>query len=251
MLTSVARGLPSWTETQPWDPVTLPWTLAIAGAGLIWVLVKRSTRALGLLLLVILSGYFVAAYTQLYPLTTARRSIFVFPVVIALAVMGIHAATAWSTRREAVRLAAGLLVAAFTLYAPIRVIYWGGNDARLITRLSTALKPADDLILSPAGTYLTAYYGPWRVNVPSNQGTDGRGVSIVRDGTLQLPPRAKDRAAALRAFLRSPLPERICYVAFRTRAEEVQDVLAALDDHGYATEVIETTTRGKLYLGRR
>jgi hypothetical protein len=251
MLDHVALGLPSWTETVIWDPVQVKWTLAFAGIGMGWAVFRSRTRAVGLLMLTILAGFLLAAYTDLYPITTVRRSIFSFPVVITLAVISLEAGTAWSSHRRAVQLVVGLAVAAFALYAPIRVAYWDVNDARLVTRLSTALTPSDDLILSPAATYLTAYYGPWRVSVPSNSGTDARGVSIVRSDTLQLPPGHQERFVALQTFLRSPLPDRVCYVAFRTGPDEDEDVLAALSDRGYATEVVETTTQGKLYLGHR
>jgi hypothetical protein len=251
MLDHVALGLPSWTETASWDPVTVKWTLAFAGIGLGWAVFQRRTRAVGLLLLIIMAGFLVAAYTDLYPITTVRRSIFSFPVIITLAAISLEAGTAWSSYRKATQLAVGLAVAGFALYAPIRVAYWDVDDARLVARLSTALTPSDDLILSPAATYLTAYYGHWRVSVPANNGTDARGLSIVRSDTLQLPLGHQQRSAALQTFLRSPLPDHVCYVAFRTADDEEQDVIAALNDRGYATEVVETTTQGKLYLGHR
>jgi hypothetical protein len=251
LLGEISRGLPNLGDGDIWNPDRLKWPLTFAGIGLGWLLVRRSTRGLGILLFAILAGFLVATYTNLYPLTTARRSIFSFPIVITLAALSVDALTAWSSRRRVMQFAVGLLVAAIAVVAPIRVAYWDVDDARLVTRLSTALRPSDGLILSPSGTYLTAYYGPWRVNTPSGRGPDGTGVSIVRLRTLQLPSHVDARAAALRAFFGSPLPNRICYVAFRTDDEEIQHVLAALNDHGYATEVAETTTRGKLYVGQR
>jgi hypothetical protein len=251
MLEDIARGLPSWIETDVWNPAAVEWSLIFAVIGLVWLLLRRSTRAIGVFLLVVLIGFAVAAYTDLYPLTTARRSIFCYPVTITLAAMSPEALTAWWSRRSIVQLVVGVMVAAFAVYAPVRVTYWDVDDARLVTRLTTVLTPSDDLILSPASAYLTAYYGRWRATVPKEHLIEGRAVSIIRDGTLQLPTNKGARVAALQAFLQSPLPDRICYVAFRTGPDETNDVLSALNDHGYATEVLETTTLGKLYLGHR
>ena len=116
----VETSLPSWRETEPWNPITVSWTLPFVGLGFIWLFARRLSRPIGWIVLGFIAAFFVAAYTSLYPLTNDRRSMFAFPVFICLAVMGFHLVTEWLPRREVIRLVAGVAVAAFSLGAPIR-----------------------------------------------------------------------------------------------------------------------------------
>ncbi len=244
----VEMSLPSWQDTKVWQLETVSWTLPFVGAGFIWLFARRSTRALGLIVLGFATAFLVATYTQLYPLTTDRRSIFAFPVFICLFVMGLHLLTEWFSRREMVRAVLGLAAVGFALYAPIRAEYWRVNDARLIQRVSGSLAPADGLILSPNGTYLAAYYGMWPVRfAAANESADGVKARIARELTLQLPPRGEPGPAVDR-FLGETRPSRVWYVAFRTGGDE-EEVLKALTDRAYELERIDTTAKGRLYRG--
>ena len=119
---------------------------------------------------------------------------------------------------------------------------------RLIQRLSGSLAPADGLILSPNGISLAAYYGAWPVRfAPTAEPAEGVRARIVRDQTLQLSPRGAP-APAIDHFLEEVRPSRIWYVAFRTGSDE-EEVLKALGDRRYNIERIDTTTKGRLYLG--
>jgi hypothetical protein len=234
----VEMSLPSWTETEAWNPETVSWTLPFVGLGLIWLFVRKSSRAIGWIVIGFVAAFFLAGYANLYPLEHDRRSIFAFPVFIYLSIMGLHLVTEWLPKREVFRLLTGLAVAGFALYAPIRTLYWPVNDVRLIERLSVSLAPTDGLILSPGGEDLAAYYGGWPVVIT-------RGATIVRPLTL----RFRDRwtREAIDHFLEPSRPARLWYVAYRSVEEE--KVLQALIARGYTLTPVERTTRGRLYLG--
>ena len=244
----VETSLPSWKETEAWNPVTVSWTLPFVGLGLVWLFVRKSSRAIGWIVVGFLAAFVFAAYTELYPVTNDRRSIFAFPVFICLSTMGCHLLTEWLPKREIVRLVAGLAVAGFSLYAPIRATYWPVNDARLIQRVSVLLAPADGLILSPSGGDLAAYYGNWPVVIDTGRTTTAaERTGIARPLTLHVPVTSRKAKAAIGRFLAVSRPARLWYVAFRTPEEEA--VLGDLNARGYDLTVVERTAKGTLFLG--
>jgi len=243
----VETSLPSWTSTDPWNPTTVRWTLPLVGLGLIWLVVHRPTRWVGVALVGFLGVLVAVSALEIYPIGIDRTDIFAFPVGIVLFVMGVHGATAWLPRREWLRTIAGLAAAAVAVAVPVKVAYWGVNDSRLITYLTAGLTPDEGLILSPTGTFLAAVYGPWPVTI---SGTDDRSnatmATIERDLTVHLRPRRSPKPM-LDAFIDASHPQRLWYVAFRTGEEE--EALKALTDRGYVLKRLDKTTRGSLYFG--
>lgn len=251
-LRSVAEtSLPSWIATTTWEARTVPWTATFIPLGALWVIVRRETRGAGLLLLASLALFTITTYTELYPLTNLRRNICSFPIFIVLAIMGVHAVSALVPWRETVRTAVGLAVVLFAVMTPVPVEYWGVNDVRLIRRLTETVQPTEGVILSPAGTYLAAYYGPWRVAFNTHHDSDRSGVSILRERTLQLPRNPGRARRAVEQFLSSSRLTGVAYVAFRDDQKAVNTVLRLLDAHGYAATADENTTRGSLYIARQ
>ena len=241
----IETGLPSWTETTAWNPDTVSWTLPIVGLGLVWLLARKSTRLVGLVIAGFYGAFLTASILRIYPLGIGRTDIFAFPVGICLFVAGIHGLTSWVPRATLVRLVAGVGVAAVAIYQPVQVKYWDVDDVRLIRRLEAVMNPSDGLILSPAGAYLASYYGDWQVVISGTSArTNATQADIVRDSTLHLHP-GVDARARITQFLEDDRPPRIWYVAYRTRR---RGVLETLGDHGYLFNAVERTRRGRLYL---
>jgi hypothetical protein len=190
-----------------------------------------------------LAAFTFAAYTGLYPLTTDRRAIFMFPVFLVLAVMGVHGLSEWLPRRENIRLSLGLAAAVFSLYAPIRVVYWAVNDKRVIERIAR-VNSGDGIILSPDGLYLAGYYGPWAIAVSEWKERRPDVVNIVRNLTTV----AMDKET-VQQFLGRVHPPRIWFVDFRGSPEETADVMRALSERGYDVQPFERTTKTMLYVG--
>jgi hypothetical protein len=238
-------SLPSWRATTNWAPVTASWTLPFVGLGLVWLLARRSTRPIGVVVLGFYGALLLAARVSAYPLGIDRTDIFAFPVAIALFVMALHALTDRLPRRERWRVAIGVAAALSALALPVRADYWPVNDAALIERLAAEAAPRDGVILSPNGTFLAAYYGPWPVVLAGTKArTNATDAKITRDLTLFLEPN-RSPLPALDAFLESA-PPRVWYVAFRT--PDVADILRVLAAHHYAGRLVEMTTRGALYV---
>ena len=73
-------SLPSWRETSPWSPDPVSWTIPFVVLGFFWLFVRRSTRVVGCVVLGFAIPYFFFTYTQIYHLTSDRRSLFSFPI---------------------------------------------------------------------------------------------------------------------------------------------------------------------------
>jgi hypothetical protein len=243
-------SLPSWLETDLLQPAPVSWTLPFLALGLAWLLSRRSTRAIGLAVAGFYASVVLASALRVYPLGAGRTDIFAFPVGIALFVAGVHAATAGLPAREAFRGALALIVAAIALAAPIRATYFPVNDVPLVHRVAAEAAPEDAVVLSPHGTHFAAYYGPWPVVIePSAEHTSGTRALILRPRTLHLPPEDRRPAPFIREFLAGEPPDRVWYLAFRTPAEN--RAVDAIASSGYALRQVQSTNRGRVYLGTR
>jgi hypothetical protein len=245
----IEAGLPSWKETVIWNPETVSWTLPIVGLGLVWLLARRQTRAMGWVVLGFAAAFLTASALHVYPLGRDRTDVFAFPVVIALAAVGVHMMTAWVPRRETLRLALGVAVAGFALYQPVNAEYWAVNDVWLVKHVATAAAPEDGLILSPSGSFLAAYYGPWPVTISATtRRANSTQAEIARDLTVHLPPVGAPRPF-VEKLVTASRPERIWYLAFRTGATTAdREVLETLESRGYLVKLVERTSRGRLYV---
>ena len=241
----IETSLSTWTATDIWQPETVSWTLPLVGLGLVWLLVRRETRPVGIVVAGFYGAFLAASSLKIYPLGIDRTDIFAFPMGICLFVVGVLAITSPFPRGNLVRVALGVAVAIFAVYQPIRAEYWNVDDARLIDRLKVAIVPSDGLILSPSGAYLTSFYGDWPVTISATSGrTNATQADIVRESTAHLHP-GVDIRSSIDQLLEDSRPTRIWYVSFRTRPRTDRRVLRALADQSYA--VAERTRRGRLY----
>jgi len=242
----VESSLPSWVETDIWQPETMSWVLPIVGLGLVWLLIRRTTRMFGLVVVGFYTAFLLASALRIYPLGVDRTNIFAFPAAICLFAAGVHALTAWIPRAATVRMAVAVAVAAFALYQPVRASYWGVNDDLLIEWLSHMSSPGDGLILSPNGTYLAAYYGDWPVEISStNMNSNATRATIKRDRTVHL-PHDMPPGPSVEGFLEESRSARIWYLAFRTGDRDT--VLEILSTNGYESDEVARSSIGRLYL---
>ena len=110
--------------------------------------------------------------------------------------------------------------------------------------LSVAVRQDDGVILSEGGTFLAAFYGQWPVEIAaSHQSGSGIKATILRDRTLST---SSDKHITL--FLAKSRPDRVWYVAFRTREK---DLLATIENQGYRVHKALETRMGRLYLAVR
>ena len=239
-------GLPSWGQGELTSPVTFSWPLPLLALGLVWLLARRSTRFLGLVVLGFYAAFVTASALQIYPLGTGRADIFAFPLSICLFTVGVHLATQALPVRRLIRLAAAILVMVMALVRPLHVEYFNVNDVHLVDHLSANLQPEDSLILSPSGTFLVAFYGDWPVTITA---TDRRGngtmATIGRNRTHYL-FRGPSEVPSVERFMAESRPERVWYVGFRTGGTEAQ-VVEAIEAQGCSAHAVRDTRRGRLY----
>jgi hypothetical protein len=243
---ALETGLPSWRATNLLNPETASWQLPFVGAGLVWLLVRRSTRWLGVWIFGAYCAAIVASGLDIYPLGTGRPDIYTFPLTITLFVMGIHALTTWIPGREVVRTGVALAIAGFATAFPLLPRYFAVNDVRLVERFASQAQDRDGAIISPSGGYLAAFYGPWPVIVsPSELHSNGTEAQIDRPNTLHLRSDEQKPEPMVDEFLRTVRPTRLWYLAFRT--SRAAETLEAIEASGYQIEPVEVTTRGALY----
>ncbi len=231
-----------------WGAVWMP----VFGLGLAWLLSRQATRFLGLVILGFYSARIVASALWVYPLGYDRVEIFTVPVAICLFAASVQAATASFTRSAVARLAVAAIFVWFAIVGPVGASYFNVADRPLVQYLSAAARPSDAVVLSEGGTYLTAFYGSWPVTLlAAPDTTQGSVVRLVRDHTLHLPMSGPQRQARLvRQFLDAAPPDRVWYMAYRTRRPTRQDaVIEAIRGEGYAVEEALHIPAGQLYLG--
>jgi len=239
-------SLPAWGS----GPETVSWMLAFVGLGLGWLLARDETRFFGLIAVGFFAARIVASALWIYPLGASRVDIFSFPVTICLFATGIHAATASFPKAATIKLAAATVAVAVALAHPVNAEYLDTGDVPLVEVVSSVARPNDGMILSQAGVFLTAFYGPWSVATSAADDiSHGTAVTLVRDRTLHLPMNGS-QARLVTEFLDTVQPARVWYVAYRTRGWE-DDVLAAMSRLGYFVSNWRETAAGRLYLGLR
>lgn len=231
-----------------WGAVWLP----VFGLGLAWLLSRQATRFLGLVILGFYSARIVASALWVYPLGYDRVEIFTFPVAICLFAASVQAATASFARPAVARLAVAAIFVWFAIARPVGASYFNVTNRPLVQYLSAAARPGDAVVLSEGGTYLTAFYGSWPVALlAAPDTTQGSEVRLVRDRTLHLPMRGPQRQARLvRQFLDAAPPDRVWYMAYRTRGPTRRDaVIEAIRGEGYAVWEALQMPAGEVYLG--
>ena len=172
---------------------------------------------------------------------------FTFPAAICLFAAGVHVVTDPLPRRQLYRWAAAILVTAIALVRPLHVEYYEVNDVPLIDYLAAHAETDDELIVSPSGIFLVAYYGPWPVTPVETDRFEYAITTIARERTRYLyPPRTSEADDASR-YLAESQPDRAWYLAYRTSVTE-PDVIAAIEARGYQVRQVQETRRGRLYL---
>ena len=240
-------GLPSWGHGELTNPLTFSWPLPFLAIGLVWLLARRRTRFLGLVVLGFYAAFVTASALQVYPLGTGRTDIFAFPLAICLFTVGLHVATQALPGRRLVRLAVATVVLVVAVMRPVHVEYFDVDDVHLVDHLSANLQPEDGLILSPSGAFLVAFYGDWPVTITgTDRHSHGTMATIDHHRTHYL-FRGPSEVPSVRRFMAESRPDRVWYVGFRTGGTELQ-VVEAIEAHGCPARAVRETRRGRLYL---
>ena len=240
-------GLPSWGQGDLLNPVTSSWSLPLVGLGLVWLLARRSTRFLGLVVLGFYAAFVTASALQIYPLGTGRPDIFAFPLSICLFAVGVRLATQALPARRLVRLAVATVVMAVALARPLHVEYFNVDDVHLVDHLAANLQSEDGLILSPSGAFLVAFYGDWPVTITgTDRHSHGTMATIGRSRTHYL-FRGPSEVPSVERFMAESRPDRVWYVGFRSFGTEAQ-VVDAIEARGCPAHAVRETRRGRLYL---
>ena len=257
------RSLPIWESAarhvplvSPVDPdaramQTASWPLPLMGLGLLWLLWRRETREVGLVIVVFYTACVAASALQIYPVGAGRPDIFAFPAGICLFAAGVHRVTGLLSWSRALRLGAAGVAVAFSLIRPIETPYsWPTYDRPLVDSLAGTVGPDDGIILSHGAGFLAAFYGRWPVVVEKTDLVSyGAEAGIVREKTLLLPfSRAQERAVA--EFLAEVDAKRVWYLAYSTLMGRA-GVLDTLEEKGFLVGVVEDNRTGTLYLASR
>ena len=239
-------SLPNWQAGGAENPGTVSWPLPFIALGFAWLLVRPATRFFGLAVAGLYAAFLTASALEIYPLGSGRPDMFAFPAAICLFAAGIHLATESLPRRGLFRLAAAIVVAAIAVARPLHVEYFRVNDVPLIDYLAAHVQPDDELIVSPSGIFLVAYYGPWPVTAVETGRFSYAMATIGRERTRYLYPRTPE-ADDVSRYLAESKPDRAWYLAYRTSGTE-PEVIAAMEARGYRVHQTQETRRGRLYL---
>ena len=240
-------GLPSWGEGELTNPVTFSWPLPFLALGLVWLLARRRTRFLGLVVLGFYAAFVTASAWQIYPLGTGRADIFAFPLSICLFAVGLQLATQALPGRRLIRLAVAAVVLTVAVVRPLHVEYFDVDDVHLVDHLAANLQPEDSLILSPTGAFLAAFYGDWPVTITGTDRHSHGTMATIGRGRTHYLFRGPSEVPSVERFMAESRPGRVWYVGFRTGGTEAQ-VVEAIEAHGCPARAVRETRRGRLYL---
>ena len=238
--------MPNWEAVGAENPATVSWSVPFVGLGLAWLLVRPSTRFFGLVVAGLYTMFLTASALQIYPLGTGRPDMFAFPATICLFAAGVQPGHRSTAAAQALSLGGGDPGCHHRAgsSAPRRVLEV--NDVPLIDYLAAHVQPDDDLIVSPSGIFLVAYYGPWPVTAVETEHFSYAMATIGRERTRYLYPRTRE-AEDVSRYLTESKPNRAWYLAYRTGVTE-PDVIAAMEARGYRVHQAQETRRGRLYL---
>lgn len=239
-------GMLNWQATGAENPATVSWPVPLIGLGLAWLLVRPATRFFGLVVASLYAAFLTASALAIYPLGSGRPDMFAFPAAICLFAAGVHVVTDPLPRRALYRWAAAVLVAAIALVRPLHVEYYEVDDVALVDHLVEHIEPEDELIVSPSGIFLVAYYGSWPVTTVETERLACAMTTIDRDRTRYLYPGTHEGEEVSR-FLAESTPDRASYLAYR-RSRTEPEIIAAMEARGYRVQQARETRRGRLYL---
>lgn len=161
-------------------PFALGSLALLAVPGWYWLWRREAHRPLAVTVLVLYLGLPVASALHLYPMGDYRTNLFLDPITLVLAVVGLHAIASWArSQRVRVYTRAVPLVAFLSpalISPPVSGSYPPNESHATLGRAIHALQHGDLLLWS--GQWTIAYYGPWRYSVraDSASGTSFRVV---------------------------------------------------------------------------
>jgi len=239
------NGLRFFTHAFPGG---LAWLALLIPLGLLALLARPDGRPLGLSLLLLYAGLFLASALSLYPVGGGRVDVHSYPVSILAAVGAL-----WLLHRRirAVSIvAAGLAIGYFLVQFPGTEYFYPASPAReIVERVNEETQAEDGLIVYPWSNWALGTYGKWPVRfVPVTGSANTFYVEPERDGTLVLresvggesfqggPAIVGDQ---LLPFLTDG-PSRLVYMAVWGPTEPHNWIVQAVVASGYAIQHHET-----------
>jgi len=214
-------------------PDQLRWCIWLVPIGIAWMMWRRRSRALGLAVTGIMAALVGLNLLGKYPLGGGRTDVFLFPVVILAAVVGAHALSRSLPGARAVRIAAAVIVAGFTVLNAPGEPYFDLDLKDFVGTMDRRAKAAHGIVVYPAANTLMAFYTKAPVRLAPS--TDNLPFfDFQRPRTLSL---SKDSAVGRRQladFLRQASYPKIWFFATRERGEnEIEPLTEMIRSRGY------------------
>jgi len=235
-------------------PDALAFLAPFCAIGLLWLVVRRQWRVVGLVLVVTYGGLLVASALGLYPIGRGyhgRVVLFSNPLVVLLMVSGIAAVTSRLPGRVLVRSVVALAALAFLARHPAVVSYFDHNHSAFVRALVTRQQPADAVIVNDRASYLVGVYAGWPSSIVPSRRPEQFYLRFERPLTLTLPPRAErgEGLDELERLLREERPGRVLLLSTRRETDVVEE---AITRAGYRlTEARSSTTATVLAIYER
>lgn len=156
----------------------------LALPGWYWLWKRDRDRPFAVATLLLLLGLPVASALRLYPLGDYRTNLFLHPITLVLAVVGIHAIASWArSQRLRVYTRAVPLVAFLSpalISPPVSGPYPPAESRETLQRAIRALQNGALLLWS--GQWTIAYYGPWSYSVRADSASGTSFRVVFPDG---------------------------------------------------------------------
>ncbi len=183
--------------------------------GLVWLLCRRSSRLIGVAVLLYLFGVILASSLRFYPVGGKRTDIYSFPVIILLISCGVHGILSVVPKARSVAgSVAGAVVLAACIF-PAQAAYDARVDAkRWVCKMQDLIRDEDGMVLHPYANWLVACYGDWPLSFHvEHRLSPGFRVDIHRAQSVTLV--SENPRKVLAEFLAVERTKRIFYLGER------------------------------------
>lgn len=235
-------------------PETLQSLVLFFAVGLLWFLLGRRWRIVGLAVACAYGGLLLASALGIYPIERGyggRTVLFSSPLVQLLIVCGIGAVTRLLPARTAVNTVLAVLALGLLARAPAAVRYFDHDHSVFARVLVERAQPGDGVIVNDRASYVVGVYTDWASVIAPSHRPEQFYLRFVRPLTVTLPPRAEDGEGLdeLATMLEVESPERLFYFSTRRETGPAEKVIA---DAGYRlTAGRSSTTRTHFYIYER
>lgn len=229
-------------------PAPLGWLGAGVPLAIVLLCWRRTTRLIGVALLLFYGSMLIASSFKVYPLGGRRTDVFSYPITI-LAVVGAIGVLGRSMKVLSPLALVGMIVYMLMFFPEPPIHYPQAHGQSTVATASRLVQDRDGLIVAPLASWAVACYGPWPVEFSrSDDSTTGFIADVHRNHTVTLRASTCDGTASQDSSdysrqidpLLSAMPSRVFYLSIYPWRCADESVPREIESRGYVRRNLAT-----------